>query len=428
MIGKDTSIVMTTKEENMLGILKAVVAPETLGQIEKQGLPTSKWESWRYSSLPSFAPESSLVKSKTVNPTETEEATLLKFKNRMVFSAGHFNQELSSLPEGFKLIEENVNLGATDFITALSNGLAPKKYLLEVEKNVSLSSPFALIELAPKENKSECQVEGTSLVIKIGSSSKFDLVHLSMLSHDSEIEGVTESELWRNHKLDIVVGENANVSYTKLTSSNSQTLALSNVVVNVAAHATFKTTLVALGGKLTRQDVTINLVSEGAHGEIRSLAALRQEEQADLSAFIYHKVPRTTSAQLVKNILDDKSRGVFTGKILIEREAIEVDSSQLSRALLLSKKAQMNARPQLEIYADDVKASHGATIGQLSEEELFYLQSRGLTSEKARQMLCHGFGLEITEEIASTVTKTLIEETLYEGFERYSIANKSEEA
>ncbi len=414
---------MMNKEENMLGILEGVITPEIIGKIKETGLPTSKWESWRYSSLPSFAPTNTLKKAEVSSPTQSEEALLEKYENRLVFSAGECLLDLSSLPAGVKLTEtKSSQTEKEEFITTLATALAPKNYELTFEQNTSLSSPFALIEIAPKEDQTTCRSEGTNLALKIESGSSLELVHLCLLPHDSEVEGVTQAEVWRNHNLTLKIEKNSSASYIKLTSSNIKTLALSSLVADVMEHARFSTTLVALGGKLTRQDVTINLLGEGAHGEIRSLAALRQQEQADLSAFIYHKVPRTTSNQLVKNILDDKSRGVFTGKILIERQAIEVDSSQLSRALLLSKKAQMNARPQLEIYADDVKASHGATIGQLSEEELFYLQSRGLTSEKARQMLCHGFGLEITEEIKSTETRALIEETLFEGFERYSIA------
>ncbi len=413
----------TTKEENMLENLESVLTPELLSRIKQKGLPTSKWESWRYSSLPSFAPKHALKVSSVRGQRDPDKILFEKFPYRLVFSAGHWCQELGQLPAGVTLKEVAQEMQDGEFISLLGRASAPKNYRLEIAKDASLPSALAIIELSPKGDVNDCQFESASLEVNVGTGAKAELVHLNLLEHDSNIEGVKTSELWRNHSLELNVSENANVDYIKLTSSNESTLALSSFNANVKANARLSTTLVALGGKLTRQEVTINLIEEGAHGEIRSLAALRQQEQADLSAFIYHKVARTTSNQLVKNILDDKSRGVFTGKILIEREAIEVDSAQLSRALLLSKKAQMNARPQLEIYADDVKASHGATIGQLSEEELFYLQSRGLTSEKARQMLCHGFGLEITQEINSTQVRELIEQTLFEGFERYSIAN-----
>lgn len=418
----------TTKEENMLENLASVLTPKLLEKIKQKGLPTSKWESWRYSSLPSFAPTHALTASSVRDSQAEDEALLQKFPHRLVFSAGHWCEELSRLPAGVVITEALTHGEQEDFISLLGHASAPKNYRLEIQKDIALASPLALIELAPTDAKNSCQFESTSLEVNVGAGAKLEMIHLSLLRHDSEIEEVKTSELWRNHALSLTISENANVNYIKLTSSNESTLSLSSFNADVRAHASLSTTVVTLGGKLTRQEVNINLIEESAHGEIRSLAALRKQEQADLSAFIYHKVPRTTSNQLVKNILDDKSRGVFTGKIYIEREAIEVDSAQLSRALLLSKKAQMNARPQLEIYADDVKASHGATIGQLSEEELFYLQSRGLTSEKARQMLCHGFGLEVTQEIKSLAAKEIIEQALFEGFERYSIAAAGEQS
>jgi Fe-S cluster assembly protein SufD len=146
----------------------------------------------------------------------------------------------------------------------------------------------------------------------------------------------------------------------------------------------------------------INLNEAGAHGETYSLYLTDKNEHSDIYTVINHKSADTTSDQIAKGILDGDSKGVFTGKIHIHPKAQRVASGQLNKNLLLSKKAQAHSQPQLEIFADDVKCSHGSTTGQLSDDEVFYFQARGIPADKARNLLALGFGLEIVQKIENS--------------------------
>jgi len=405
-----------TKEENMLASFENVISKSSLEQIKSIGIPSSKSESWRYSSLPSFAPTQKLVTGAGKNP-QLPSHLLDMYPNRLVICAGKIIENATKLERGITLESQDSAILSSDFIGVLSSGITQIQHRISLDGEIA--KPLALI-IVEANSHGECSLEANRLLISTTPGTSAEIIEIQLMAHN---EDESANVSWRNDDIALELAPNTHLGYVKLVSSNEHALSLSKFTADLKRDAHLTQTLVTLGGKLTRQDVKVNLLEEGSHASIRSLSALRQSEQADLNAFIYHKAANTTSSQLVKNILDDKSRGVFTGKIYIEKNAIGVDSNQLSRALLLSKKAQMNARPQLEIYADDVKAAHGATIGQLSDEELFYLQSRGLTSSKARQMLCHGFGLEVISQIKSADTRELIEASLHDQFERHALAN-----
>lgn len=405
------------KSQTILKNLGPLLSQEAAQGLQKMGVPTSKKEEWRYSSLASFVPETTF--ERTPSQLGADSFKLLEsYPHRLVFCGGVLKRELSQLPQGISFENRPKINSAQDFIGTLSEAISTEQVKITVAANHSFEDSLALIHL-PAVRQSTSLIEGVTLEIEMNQASKLEIVEIQ-LAEALAPETDNPSTLWRNQKTHLKLAAHSNLSYVRLSCTQEADLSLSTLTAEVGEHANFIHTLVNLGGKLTRSDVTINLRASGAHGAVRSLAALKQNEQADLNALIYHAAPHTTSAQLVKNILDGKSRGVFTGKIYIEREAIGVDSSQLSRALILSNKAQMNARPQLEIYADDVKAGHGATIGQLSDEELFYLQSRGLSAQKAKEMLCHGFALEIIQEVQNPAAKALIEATIFDQFEKHS--------
>ena len=171
---------------------------------------------------------------------------------------------------------------------------------------------------------------------------------------------------------------------------------------------------------MNRKNLTLNLNAPGANGENYSLFLTNGKEHSDIYTEVNHKSSDTFSNQIAKGILDENSKGIFTGKIHIYPKAQRVSSGQLNKNLLLSNKAQVHSQPQLEIFADDVKCSHGSTTGQLSSDEVFYFQTRGIPAEKARTLIALGFGLEIVQKIknplAQKFTLSLIREKLAEKF------------
>nr|MBA2406198.1 SufD family Fe-S cluster assembly protein [Bdellovibrionales bacterium] len=168
-------------------------------------------------------------------------------------------------------------------------------------------------------------------------------------------------------------------------------------------------------GKLNRRNLSLELLGPGANGESFNLYMTNASEHSDINTVIHHRAADTTSSQIAKGILDGDSKGIFTGKIYIHPQAQRVASSQLNKNLLLSKKAQAHSQPQLEIFADDVKCSHGSTTGQLSDDEVFYFQARGIPADKARTLLAHGFGLEIVLKIQNKTVRHKAESLVMES-------------
>jgi Fe-S cluster assembly protein SufD len=172
---------------------------------------------------------------------------------------------------------------------------------------------------------------------------------------------------------------------------------------------------------LNRRNLNLELLGPGANGESYNLYLTNGTEHSDINTIIQHRSADSTSQQIAKGILDGDSKGIFTGKIHIHPQAQRVASGQLNKNLLLSKKAQSHSQPQLEIFADDVKCSHGSTTGQLSDDEVFYFQARGIPAEKARTLLAHGFGLEIVLKIKDKTIRhkaeSLVMESLKTKFE-----------
>jgi Fe-S cluster assembly protein SufD len=172
-------------------------------------------------------------------------------------------------------------------------------------------------------------------------------------------------------------------------------------------------------GLLTaRHNLCINLRETGAEASAHGLFALDKNDHVDIFSTIIHHAPHTTSNQLFKGILNGDSHGVFTGKIIVKKDAQQSHSSQLNKNLLLSKKAHIDTRPQLMVHADDVKCSHGATIGQLSKDEEFYLETRGISKERAKQILCHGFATEVLYLIDNSSIKSFALKMLLLYFEK----------
>jgi Fe-S cluster assembly protein SufD len=169
---------------------------------------------------------------------------------------------------------------------------------------------------------------------------------------------------------------------------------------DISKSASYSSTLISLGAALSRQNPKITFVGEQAELELNGLFLINAAQTADTHSLVDHAVSNCTSRQLQKYIIDDSAHGVFNGQIMVRPGAQQTNASQTSRNLLLTECAKIDAKPQLEIYADDVKCSHGATVGQLDAEELFYLQSRGLNLDSARNLLLVGFAADVLNRLA----------------------------
>lgn len=211
--------------------------------------------------------------------------------------------------------------------------------------------------------------------------------------------GLSDQVYFTNPVTEIVAGPDAVLRRFKVQQEGGAAFHAGALHVRQERNSTVENLAVAVGGALMRDEITYHLAGEGAHGALNGLHLARDRQQMDSHTTIEHAAPHCTSHELYKGVLDGKSRGAFRGKIHVWPGAQKTDAIQTNQNLLLSEDAVVNAKPQLEIYADDVRCTHGATIGQLDENMIFYLRARGIGVEAARDLLTYGFAGDLLEEV-----------------------------
>ena len=215
-----------------------------------------------------------------------------------------------------------------------------------------------------------------------------------------------EGEYWKNRVTQIDVAKNAKLTHYRIQNDSKQAINTNMVHMSIARDAVYDSVNLNIGGKLTRHEIKAVIEGENAECTLNGLNLLNGDQHGDTTILIEHQAPNCQSNQFYRTLLDDKSRGVFQGKVHVHQEAQKTDGYQLANTLLLSPDAEMDVKPELEIYADDVKCSHGSTIGQIDEEPLFYLRQRGLTDAQARLLLVQAFVDEVVEKVEDENIRT----------------------
>jgi Fe-S cluster assembly protein SufD len=227
---------------------------------------------------------------------------------------------------------------------------------------------------------------------------------------------------WTNAVTEAVVQENARLHLYRVQREGAQASHTATTQSHQRRDSNFALTTIEIGGALSRHDINAVLAGQGAECSLYGLTQIQGKQHVDHHTTIEHARPHCNSWEFFNGIYDDKSRGVFTGRILVHPGAQQTDSKQTNNNLLLSKGARADSQPQLEIYADDVKCTHGATLGPIDEKALFYLQTRGIEAEVARNLLTYGFGVEILNKIEIAELRELLDELVHarldEGAER----------
>jgi Fe-S cluster assembly protein SufD len=224
---------------------------------------------------------------------------------------------------------------------------------------------------------------------------------------------------------EVVVGANADVDHYKVQVESVAAFHMGMLQVHLGRDSRFATHSISTGGALVRHDVRARLSGPGADAVLNGLYVVDGTQHVDTHMLVEHLAPNCTSHELYKGVLDGRSRGVFNGRIFVAREAQKTDAVQANRNLLLSRDALVNSNPQLEIFADDVRCTHGSTIGQLDEDALFYLRSRGIGSDAARSLLVYAFAAEIVDSIRDTGVKDELAEFLFERLPRGDVVRQA---
>jgi Fe-S cluster assembly protein SufD len=204
-----------------------------------------------------------------------------------------------------------------------------------------------------------------------------------------------------NAVTNVYLEENSQLEHVKIQREAAESFHVKRVAVRQDRASRYRSLSVAFGARLSRTEISVELAGEGAECDLNGLYLMDGDRHADHHTIIDHAVPHTTSRELYKGVLDGRSRGVFTGRVLVRRDAQQVSADQTNRNLILNEGAVADTRPQLEIYADDVRCSHGATVGRLDDEALFYLRQRGLDSNEARRLLTYAFASDVVNAVGA---------------------------
>jgi len=375
---------------------------EAAALLVRNGLPGPREEAWRYTSLRPFA-ETAFQAPQRGDPSPELLARLPAIDGtRLVFVNGRFHSELSGVPQGFQVVTGKPALGAL---------ARPEREKL-VALNTMLAEDGAAIHVPAGHDA------GTVVLVSIGTGAQmgFHPRHAVVLEEGASLTLVDvamgEGGYLHNPVLSADVAAGAMLTHLRIQDEGAEAFHLSTVYADVAERGTYDSFALTLGGRLARMEVHAHLGGTGAAAHLNAAQLLGQSQHADFTTVVHHDAPATASRQTVKNVLTGRSRGVFQGKIEVARVAQKTDGYQMNQALLLSPDAEMDSKPQLQIYADDVKCSHGATVGALDADQLFYLRSRGVPHEQARAILVRAFLSEALDPIGHEEARAAMESAI----------------
>jgi len=301
---------------------------------------------------------------------------------------GSFAKALETYP---KLVMKHFNKYAKENINgfnSLNTAFAQDGVFIYVPDGVQTDKTLQMVNVLNKEDN--LFVQNRNLVI-LGKNSKLTLVHCDD-SHNHKSS-------FTNTVTEVFMDEGAQLDHYKLQNLNNDTSLINSTFFYQSANSNLSTFAISLNGGLIRNDLRITLDGEGSHADIFGLYLVDKDQHVDNHVFVDHSKPGCTSNELFKGILDDHATAVFNGHILVRKDAQRTNAYQKNRNVLLTDKATVNAKPFLEIYADDVKCSHGATVGQLDDNALFYIKSRGISEYNAKLLLMYAFAAEVINKV-----------------------------
>jgi Fe-S cluster assembly protein SufD len=396
----------------------------------ERGLPTAREEDWRQTPLArleqepwdvSPAPRAEL--SRAALPAWYGEA------HRAVFVDGVFAPALSSLEgatgasvrtlaevlRGTSVPSPLMSLADVKVHTpsALCTALARDGAVIEVEDGASVALPLYIVHVQTKAARGH--ITCMRHAIRVGAGAAVRIVEhytaAAGMTSDGGDAGAERGELGLS-LTEVTLAPDANVSHVVLQERAARDIHVARLCVRQDTGSRFTSHSIALGARLSRFDIETALTGPGSHAELRGLYLAQGERHIDHMTTIDHASPDTTSREVYKGIAGARGRGVFCGRVHVRPDAQRIDAAQTSRGLLLDDSATLHARPQLEIYADDVRCSHGATIGALADDALFYLRARGIDAAAARAMLIRAFASDVYADLSDVALREQVDAEL----------------
>ena len=377
----------------------------------KQGFPNRKLENWKFSDLNQiiksnigeltfyndYKKENQIDKIELISELEHNKIIIVDGKIEKIDFKFEDKDKIEVLVEqGEETIKENINS-----LINLNNAFSNKFCKIIIKKNYSLKKPLVIYHSTNKNTQSkntnsriDFKLEENACLRLIDTFKDNSEKNFLNIYYNFELD---KSSILKNYKIDKSINNNVKYSYNN---------------VKQEANSISETFILSSGSKFFKNEINCDLLGQHSSAFVNGIFDLDDENHHEIKSNINHLVENTKSYQLVKSVLEKKSKAVYQGKIFVSSEAQKTDGYQLSNAILLSENSEFNAKPELEIYADDVKCSHGSSSGSLDENSIFYLMSRGLNYKEAKKLLINGFLLDVIEKITDEEIKNLIKNLL----------------
>ena len=431
----NTMIVNTEKNSMFMAQLDALAGPlrkekssdwlaqlreEGLTRFRKLGIPTVKDEEWKYTNVSALAGYRYALAAKSALSPAQRKDILVRYCGKgdvnIVFVNGALDKELSNLdkiPTGVEIImlrdALTNNAAALQEIwahydpqkdpafVALNKALTQEGIYIHVSDKIIANRLIHIVHVAQADGEQIATFPHT--FIRLGRSSEASVLETHV--------GLNDENIYLAAPLtDVLLEENATLHYSKAQKESLKAYHVGTTRVWQKRDSTFNGFSLVAGASLTRNNLDIVINGEGAAAFLNGLYSVYKDQHVDNHTSVDHRVPNATSNQLYKGVLNDAARAVFNGKIFVQSIAQQTNSYQLNKNLLLGKECRVDTKPQLEIFADDVKCTHGATIGQLNEDEIFYLQARGVPRKLATRLLTQGF----VDDVLNRLTRDSVRE------------------
>jgi Fe-S cluster assembly protein SufD len=401
-----------------------------MARFEELGFPSVKEEEWKYTNIAPIARTNftPLIATETAaRSSDAKEFAIFGVveakDSQLVFVNGRLRNDLSSL---IALPEEVVALDLSEALaderyaeivrthlarhadyvangfTALNTAFVHHGAFVYIPKGVTVKVPLHLLLISDSGDTNEVTFPRLLVIAEENSATLIE----------SYVGTEAGSRYFTNAVVEIVLEEGARLEHYKVQRESPEGFHVATTVADLGANSTYDSTAITFGAQLSRHDIKVTMDHEGAECWVDGLYLVTASQHTDTHSVIDHRKPHCTSHQLYKGILDDKSRAVFNGKIFVRHDAQKTDALQTNKNLLLSNDARVDTKPQLEILADDVKCAHGAAVGQIDEDELFYLETRGIHYDLARNLLTYGFAEEVIGKIKIDSIRAQLDEAV----------------
>ena len=376
----------------------------------ESGFPSKQVEDWKFTDLnlilnknfDNISNEVNFESSKEFKAIENFEHNFIFLTNGKIISTNFDHEEKSKILIKDFNQEEVMNIDPSNALALLNSALSSGGFSLEITKDYKLKKPLIVYNCFSQDLKNKILNNKNS--IKLNEGSELTLIDYS--------DNNTQSNFIKNTIETVSLDKNAVLKNILIQNSKNNGHFYKFIKGSLESDSSYENYILSSGLKLNKIEIEINLNKDNSSCSIYSALNLLEDQHQEIKTRINHNSPNCKSYQKIKNVLNDKSKGIYQGKIFVEKIAQKTDAYQLSKALIVSDNAEFDAKPELEIYADDVKCSHGSTSGSIDSDAVHYLMTRGISKKEAVKLLINGFLNEVLEKISHNELKIFLEKIL----------------